>query len=67
MADPDEDIPVIHDHNEINDDPFTLDEFIKVKSSLKSGKATGPDEIPPEVYKSCDFDEICLDFSVIKH
>ena len=62
VADPDEDIPIIHDHNEINDDPFTMDEFIKVKSSLKTGKAAGPDEIPPEVYKLCDFDEICLDF-----
>ena len=62
MADPDEDIPIIHDHNEINDDLFTMDEFIKVKSSLKTGKAAGPDEIPPEVYKSCDFDKICLDF-----
>ena len=29
---------------------------------MKLGKAAGPDDIPPEVYKSCDFDEICLDF-----
>ena len=39
-----------------------MDEFIKVKSLLKNDNAVGPDEIPPEVYKSCDFDEICLDF-----
>ena len=39
----------------------TLDEFRKVKSSIKIGKAAGPDEIPPDVYKSCDFDMICLD------
>ena len=29
---------------------------------MKTGKAAGPDGIPPEVYKSCDFDEICLQF-----
>ena len=42
--------------------PFTLEEFRRVKSSLKSGKAAGPDDITPEVFKSCDFDEICLEF-----
>ena len=47
---------------EIRDDPFDLDEYRKVKASLKLGKAAGPDEIPPEVFKSCDFDQICLDF-----
>ena len=41
---------------------FTLDEFKKVKASLKTGKAASPDDIPPEVYKLCDFDDICLDF-----
>ena len=34
-----------------------------MKSSIKIRKAAGPDEISPDVYKSCDFDEICLDFS----
>ena len=29
---------------------------------LKLGKASSPDNIPPEVFKSCNFDEICLDF-----
>ncbi|CAJ1087270.1 Craniofacial development protein 2 [Xyrichtys novacula] len=47
---------------DINDEPFTLDEFRKVKASLKLGKAAGPDNIPPEVFKCCDFDEICLQF-----
>ena len=47
---------------DIRDDPFTLEEFRKVKSSLKVGKAAGPDDIPPEVFTSCDFDEMCLDF-----
>ena len=62
VDDPDEDIPNIYEDLDINDGPFTLDEFKKVKSSIKIGKAAGPDEIPPDVYKSCDFDEICLDF-----
>jgi hypothetical protein len=46
----------------INDDPCTIEEFRKVKSSLKIWKAAGPDDITPEVFKTCDFDEICLDF-----
>ena len=33
-----------------------------MKSSLKIGKAAGPGDIPAEVFKSCDFDDICLDF-----
>ena len=35
---------------------------MKVKLSLKLGKAAGPDGIPPEVFKLCDFDQVCLDF-----
>ena len=33
-----------------------------VKSALKVGKAAAPDDIPPEVYKYCDFYDICLNF-----
>lgn len=62
VEDPDEEIPSVYEDLEINDEPFTLDEFRKVKSSLQLGKAAGPDDIPPEVIKSCDFDEICLKF-----
>ena len=29
---------------------------------MKIGKAAGPDSIPPEVFKFCDFDSICLEF-----
>ena len=39
-----------------------MDEYKKVKLSLKLGKAAGPDGIPPEVFKLCDFDQVCLDF-----
>ena len=62
VDDPDEEIPNIFEDLEIRDDPFDLNEYRKVKASLKLGKAAGPDEIPPEVFKSCDFDQICLDF-----
>ena len=58
VEDPDEDIPTIFEDLDIKDDIFTLEEYRKVKSSLKIGKAAGPDEIPPEVYKSCDFDNM---------
>ena len=62
VDEPDEVIPNVFEDVEINDEPFTKEEFLKVKASLKLGKAAGPDEIPPEVFKSCDFDDICLDF-----
>ena len=61
VDDPDEEIPPIYQDLDIKDDLFTMEEFRKVKSTLKVGKAAGPDDIPPEVYKSCDFDDICLD------
>lgn len=38
VDDPDEEIPNIFEDLEINDEHFTLDEFRKVKSSLKLGK-----------------------------
>ena len=60
VDDPDEEIPPIYQDLDIKDDLFTMEEFRKVKSTLKVGKAAGPDDIPPEVYKSCDFDDICL-------
>ena len=42
--------------------PFTKQEFEKAKSSLKTGKACGPDGIPPEVFRLCDFDDLLLEF-----
>ena len=62
VDDPDEVIPNLFEDLEINDDLFTLEEYRKVKASLKTGKAAGPDTIPPEVFKHCDFDEIALEF-----
>ena len=59
---PVEEIPNIFEDLDTKDDLFTTEEYRKVKTSLKIGKAAGPDSIPPEVFKSCDFGEICLDF-----
>ena len=42
---------------------FDMDEYRKVKKQLVEGKAAGPDGIPPEVFKRCDFDDIMLEFS----
>ena len=45
VEDPDEVIPTIFEDLDIKDDLFTLDEYRKVKSSLKIGKAAGPDNL----------------------
>ena len=47
----------------IKTDEFTMEEYQEVKKKLKTGKMPGADEIPPEVLKFCDFDEIILSFS----
>ena len=46
-----------------NDDTFSMDELRIAKKSLRDGKQAGPDNIPPEVLKSCNFDQIILDFA----
>ncbi|ELT89220.1 hypothetical protein CAPTEDRAFT_186252 [Capitella teleta] len=43
-----EDVDMILAEGNISDDPFSPEEYIKVKISLKQGKSSGPDEIPPE-------------------
>ena len=54
--------PVLENMN-IIDDVFSMEELSKAKKSLRDGKQAGPDNIPPEVLKSCNFDEIILDFA----
>ena len=43
---------------DIKTEPFTVEEYRKVKGKLHTGKAPGHDGIPPEVYKYCDIDEL---------
>ena len=62
VEDVDEKIPNIFEDLDINDGLFTTEELKKVKSSLQIGRVAGPDAIPSEVFKLCDFDNICLDF-----
>ena len=57
-----EELPNIFEDLEIRDGTFTIEEYQKVKSTLKAGKAAGPDGIRPDVLKTCDFDDICLEF-----
>ncbi|ELT95775.1 hypothetical protein CAPTEDRAFT_214809, partial [Capitella teleta] len=56
-----EDVDMILAEGNISDDPFSPEEYIKVKISLKQGKSSGPVEIPPGVLKNCDLDNIILD------
>ena len=42
---------------------FTNSEYTKVKNNLIDGKATGPDGIPPEVFKYTNLDDIILEFA----
>lgn len=38
--------------------PFSIPELERAKSKIVEGKAAGPDNIPPEVIKRCDLDDI---------
>ena len=60
VEDPDEDIPVLFSGLDISDEPFTRAEYQRVKASLKRGKGIGPDEIPSEVFKYCEVDDIVI-------
>ena len=43
--------------------PFSTEELHKARSRITLGKASGPDNIPPEVIKLCSIDQILLDFA----
>ena len=42
---------IFEEHRDITTSPFTLDEYQKVKKKIITGKAAGPDGIPPEAFK----------------
>ena len=48
---------------QIDDGEFTLEEMAKAKKQLREGKKSGSDNIPPEVLKRCNLDEIFLNFA----
>jgi hypothetical protein len=60
VEDSEEEIPTVLSDLNIDDGPFTAEEYAKTKSSLKQGKSSGPDNIPPEVFKNCELDDIVL-------
>ena len=61
VEDSEEDIPTVFSDLNIDDGPFTEEEYAKAKSTLKQGKSPGPDNIPPEVLKNCGLDDIVLE------
>ena len=54
IEDPKEDIPTVFNNLDICDEPFTIAEYNRAKSSLKRGQSGEPDNIPPDVYIDCD-------------
>ncbi|XP_029638045.1 uncharacterized protein LOC115213251 [Octopus sinensis] len=58
-----EELAKILDGLQIEDGDFTKQEIERATSNLKEGKQTGPDNIPPEVLKICDLDNIILEFA----
>ena len=48
---------------QIDDGEFTPEEMEKVKKQLQEGKKSGFDNIPPEVLKRCNLDDIFLNFA----
>ena len=62
-GDPNESIPTVIENANITTGPFSKEEYTAVKSSLTLGKAAGPDGIPPDVFKLCNFDDLILSFA----
>ena len=54
----------------IDDEEFKMDEWKRVKGSIKEGRTAGIDNVAPEVLKRCDVDTIMLKFAnkfVVEH
>ena len=58
VAGTEQNIPEIICDLYIDDGPLSTKEYGQAKKSLKLGKSAGPDNIPPEVYKFCNPDDI---------
>ena len=59
-----DDVPIesIFSNLDISTDPFSADEYVKGKNSLRSGKACGEDGITPEFLKYAGLDDDILGF-----
>ena len=55
-------LPIFH-NLQYKTGAFDMEEYRKVKKHLVEGKSAGPDGIPPEVLKRCDFDGIIVEFA----
>ena len=53
--------PIFTDVN-VEEGPFTMIEFLKIKRDLSERKSAGEDGIVVEVIKRCNFDEVILEF-----
>ena len=40
-----------------------MKEYEAVKTKFVDGKSAGPDGIPPEIFKHCDFNDIFLHYA----
>ena len=54
-------VPILTDVK-IRDDAFSMEEYVRVKSSLVDGKACGEDGIESKILKHCYLDDIILEF-----
>ncbi|XP_072046557.1 uncharacterized protein [Amphiura filiformis] len=62
IDDEEEEITPILDELDIKVGPFDKEEYEEAKASLVEGKSCGEDNIPPEVLKRCNLDDIVLGF-----
>ena len=62
VTDKDLEIGAVPMNVDIDDGPFLMEELWKVMCSLKQGMSAGPDDIPLEVLRIYELDEIMLDF-----
>ena len=63
IRDEQKEIKTIFENLQYPSGPFTMDELIKARSKITLGKASGPDNIPPEVIKLCSIEQPLLDFA----